>query len=137
MLHRVRRVAPLSVVFSLAVFLSSCSTGPSSLILGKWERYEIQGTKPLFFYPAAIEFFTDGTMSMAGEIGRLSDPPPPLNALNVVGMFRFVDDKHLRIDPSGASAMLLGSFVVEATVSRDQLVLTFPQGEIAKYRRAK
>lgn len=137
MVRRWGKVASLSVVLPLAVLLSSCSAGPSSLILGKWERYEIQGTKPLFFYPAGVEFFKDGTASMAGEIGGLSDPPPPLNALNVVGTFKFVDDKHLRIDPSGASAMLLGSFVVEVSVSRDQLILIFPQGETAKYRRVK
>lgn len=137
MVRRVRRAAPLSVIVFLAVCLSSCSAGPGTLILGKWERYEIQGTRPLIFYPAEMEFFKDGTASIAGERGGLSDPPTPLNALNAVGTFKFVDGKHLQIDPSGASTMLVGSVVVEVTVSRDQLILTFPQGEIAKYRRVK
>ncbi len=113
----------LSLAVLCVAVAASCTAKPESLMLGKWSRYSLQGAQPLYFYPATIVFFKDGTVSLVGDAGM------PLTA---TGNYKFVDRTHMRIHPQG---VMLGSVVVEVAVSRDQLVLTFPMGEVAKYRK--
>lgn len=139
-------VVTLGVVALFVALNSTCPVSLVDLIPGKWQRYEMNDAKPLFFYPRVIEFFKDGTVSMTGEMGVSSEVSTPLT---VLGNFKFIDEKqkHLRIDPSGTTALLLKSIVVEVRALRgailqmpdaeDELILTFPQGEIAKYKRMK
>lgn len=102
------------VVCFILLFVS-CTSKPENVIVGKW--HEIDGTE-------TIEFFKDGTVSVV-------DMGMPMG-----GNYKFIDDTRLRLELGGLGA-LVGPVVVKVSVSRNELILTMPDGKVLKYRRAK
>ncbi len=123
-------VISLMIALFLALSLTSCSPRPQTLIIGSWQRYDLKDADQYLFYPTAIQFFKDGTVSIVANSPTFGTGL----GMSVAGNYKFVDERHVRIDPSTA---LLGSVVVEVVVSNDELTLIFPKREVAKYRKAK
>ena len=108
----------MKTIFTLSVFyfviiLASCSSKPENLIIGKWQEMGSNNT---------IEFFRDGTVKITGPTG--------FSKKSGTGTFKFVEDGRLRLEGE------LG-IEVRILVSKDELILTDPEGKIWKYRRGK
>lgn len=69
--------------FCFVLVLSACSSNPARLIVGKWQ--EVNGK-------STIEFFQNGTVSVAGSTGWSKKP--------ATATFKFVGDNHLKLGGS-------------------------------------
>ncbi|MDI6891238.1 MAG: hypothetical protein QMC83_09950 [Thermodesulfovibrionales bacterium] len=107
---------PLTLSF-LVIPLSWGEIDTEKAIIGKWEQYDPKGNETL-------EFFKDGTVSTFHESFGFS----------VAGDYRFIDNKHVRINLGGLWA-LVGPIVCKVSVSGNNLILTMPDGEVEKYWR--
>lgn len=99
----------LLVVVCVALFLMSCNLKPMWDISGKWEKVEGVGT---------IEFLKSGQVMVNDGV------------ISLTTTYTFLDPEHLEFHLGD-----LGNAVLEVSVSKDELVLTKPNGEIAKFQR--
>jgi hypothetical protein len=109
-------------LLSIAVIfvLTSCSQKPQDLIVGQWTRTSIDNENYGLFYPSTITFYKEGTVSVGGEE----------IITTVAGNYHFIDDNNIKLDITG-----FASVIVKAQVSKKELILTFPKGENAKYKK--
>ena len=111
----------ISAMIILAVVFYGCGKDSTNkqAIIGKWEG--VEGKE-------RINFHEEGYMT----ITKISD----LGMTKVGGSYRFIDDDQIWIM---ARIELLGDsyspIVCGVSVSKKELILTSPGGEVAKYRR--
>lgn len=105
-----RRKIVTSLVVSLWVVLNfnSCSSSPAQSILGEWQ---LDGLR--------LAFFEDGTVSRFEHHDQS------------IGTYRFLDEKHVRIEEKGQVSIL------RVSVSGDDLTITRPDGKAVTLRRVK
>ena len=116
---------PKNILSLLLVLLfMSCQTEPEKLLVGKWRGERPINADPGLFYPTGLEFFEDGTLSWKGF------SPARQMDISAAGNFKLIDAQHMKLDVPGFL-----SNVVEVSVSRNTLVLTFPGGEVRNFER--
>jgi hypothetical protein len=101
----------LLLAVSFVLILASCALSPTWSIDGKWQQ--VDGTE-------AIEF------SKPGKVITTSGDK------TITAHYEFLDAKHIKIDMGS-----LGSLVDTVSISKNELTLTNPDGEIKKYRRVR
>lgn len=114
----------LAVCMIIFFFLSAISVawGEKDIkkdIIGKWERYD-----PKHKGKEIMEFFRDGTISLFHESFGFPG----------TGDYRFIDNNHIKVNLGGLWT-LVGPIICKVSISRNELVLTMPDGEVVKYHR--
>ena len=99
----------LLVTVCFVLILASCSLKPMWDMAGKWQQVEGSGT---------VEFSKNGTVT-------ISD-----GTTSFTTKFLFVDPEHMRIDLGS-----LGGVVMKVSVSKEELVVTQPSGEVVKFKK--
>jgi hypothetical protein len=104
----------LLTIISIVFLLLSCSSNVENAILGKWDLIDGEGN---------MEFFKDGTVSIVEDGSTMG------------GSYKFVEKGRIKFEFGGLGA-LAGPRVVKVSISGNELAITNPQGDIAKFKRA-
>ncbi len=98
----------------------ACTAQPQVTILGQWQGSDrTDGT---------LEFFQDGAVTLSNNF----DP----TAAVLKGSYKFLDDHLIQMQLAGSETST-GPLVLEVELSDRELVLTFPEHQIARYERAR
>jgi hypothetical protein len=101
----------LLLAASFVLILASCALSPTWSIDGKWQQ--VDGTEAIEFSKPGKVLITSGDKTISAH-------------------FEFLDAKHIKIDMGS-----LGSLVDTVSISKNELTLTNPDGEVKKYRRVR
>lgn len=104
------RVVRVFIAVCFILSIASCSLKPMWDIAGKWQQVEGKGT---------VEFSKNGTVT-------LND-----GAASFTTKYMFADPRNMKVDLGP-----LGEVVMKVSVSKDELVVTHPNGEVIKFKKA-
>ena len=103
--------ATIFVLLGLLNF-TACSSFESSIV-GKWKGIDKHET---------MEFLEDGTFMVKDD------------DMSVGGRYNFVDKNRIKVELGGLGA-LMGPVILEVEISGDELSVTEPGNQVAKYQR--
>jgi hypothetical protein len=106
---RMMKAVRLVLAVSLLVMLASCAMEATWSIDGKWQKSD--GDE-------LVQFSRIGTVTLSNGGNALT------------AHYEFMDPKHIKIDMGS-----LGALVLKISCTRDELLLTNPDGVVTKYRR--
>jgi hypothetical protein len=99
----------LVLVVALLALLASCAMEATWTIDGKWQKTD--GAEVLEFSRTGVVTVTDAGTTASAH-------------------YTFPDPRHLKIEMGS-----MGALVLKVSCTRDQLMLTNPEGVVTKYRR--
>lgn len=103
----------------LMLFLVACATQPETAILGQW-----QGVDPV---DGRLEFLPQGQLKITGT----AKPEPVV----LKGNYEFLNPNLIQMELKGVGAQV-GPMQAEIEFADQQLILKFPNHEIARYQKA-
>lgn len=102
-------------IVAVAALLSSCSSKPGDVVVGKWK--EVGGTE-------TMGFFRDGTVSI------------PDKEMSMGRGCKFIEKDRVKIELGGLG-VLIGPQVARVSISGEELTVTMPDGKMCKYQRSR